>query len=283
MSNNFHSWSICLAFLNFIFLHQSEAQTKEYIAIVPTFHTREPMGSAESSLQLRHQKFVLFVYPNAVAVYSESDFINQEDELLSQEFALPSTGHDENGSDPGGRISNGILSIQLWIQGERVDPEFIRDGNEEWYTVQTTFAPKEERKVKALFWAETSLTDIDFLLGSDTTIIANGKRGFLIDLSHASIWNNNIELNNVVVVLKDGILPSEQNFDAEPKTYDLKDSTFTWSQKYVEPSLDDNIFISYDSPNNLDFNLNTMKKLADYIVKKVYDQLLYYASRLDEL
>jgi hypothetical protein len=283
MLNIYRSWAIYLTFLNFILLNQSQAQTKEYLAIIPAFHSRQQMGSTESSLQLRHQRFVLFVYPNAVAVYSESDFINQGDELFTQEFAIPSTGHDENGSDPGGRISNGILSIQLWIQGERADPEFIQEGNEEWYTIQTTFAPNEERKVKALFWAETSLTDIDSLLGSDTTIIANGKRGFLIDLSHASIWNNNIESNDVVVVLKDGILSREQNFNAEPKTYDLKDSTLTWSQKYVEPSLEDNIFISYDSPANLDLNMSTMAKLADYIVKKVYDQLLYFVSQLNEL
>lgn len=264
-------------------LHQSEAQTKEYIAIIPSFHSRQQIGSTESSLQLSHQQFVLFVYPNAAVVYSESDFINQSDELLNQEFALPSTGHDENGIDPRGRISNGILSIQLWIQGERVNPEFIRDGNEEWYTIQTTFAPNEERKIKAIFWAETSLIDIDSLLGSDTTIIANGKRGFLIDLSHASIWNNNIESINVVVVLKDGVLLRDQNFNAEPKTYDLKDSTLMWSLKYVEPSLEDNIFVLYDSPTNLDPNMINMAKLADYIVKKVYDKLLYFVSQLNEL
>jgi hypothetical protein len=267
----------------FISITQCIAQTKDYIAIIPPFHSRQEIGSTESPLQLSHQQFIVFVYQNAVAVYSESDFINQSDNVVDQEFALPSTGHDENGIEPGGRISNGLLSIQLWIEGERVNPQFIQDGNEEWYTIQTKFAPHENHKIKALFWAETSLTDIDSVSGMDTTIIANGQRGFLIDLAHAAIWNSIIESIDVTVILKEGILPNGQTFSAEPTTYDLKDSTLTWSMEYIEPSSNDNIFVSYDSYENLDINMNTIAKLADYIVKKVYDQLLYFVTQSEEL
>ena len=273
---------IVLNVLLLVTAQKSEAQTKKYIAMVPPFHSRLQIGSSESLLQLSHLRFVLFVYSNAVAVYSESEFINQSDNFLEQEIALPSTGHDENGSEPGGRISNGILSIQLWVQDERVVPKFIQDGDEDWYTINTKFSPHEKRIVKALFWAETSLADIDSSFGLDTTVISNGKRGFLIDLAHASVWNNVIQSIDTYVVLKDGISTDQQTFSATPSIYDLKDSTLVWSMKYIEPSFDDNIFVSYDSSKNVEVDQSTIVKLADYIVKEVYDQLLYFVSQLDE-
>ena len=276
----------CILIYLFIFIFISafpcKAQTKEYIAIIPPFHSRQEIGGTENPLQLVHQRFVLFVYENAVAVYSESDFVNQDDNALDQEFALPSTGHDENGAEPGGRISNGILSIQLWIQGEQVDPQFIQDGDGEWYSIHTKFAPHENRTVKALFWAETSLTDVDSIPGIDTTRIANGKRGFLINLAHATVWNGVIQSIDTYVVLNDGILPNDQTFSAEPETYDLQDSTLSWSMENIEPTPDDNIEVSYESLNNADSTTDTMAKLSKFIVKSVYDRLLDYVNQLDE-
>ncbi len=283
MLNSYRFILNCLLFLSFTNLYNCEAQSDGYIAIIPPFHSRQEIGSTESPLQLLHQRFVVFVYQNAVAVYSESNFINQSENVVEQEFALPSTGHDENGIAPGGRISNGILSVQLWIQNERLNSKFIQDGSEDWYTAQTRFAPHEKRKVKALFWAETSLTDIDSLPGLDTTIIVNGKRGFLINLAHAAVWNNIIESIDIYVILKDGILPNGETFSAKPSNYDLKDSTLSWSMNNLEPSSSDNIEILYESLNNSDSTKNTMAKLSTFIVKHTYDQLIYFATQLDEL
>ena len=218
-----------------------------------------------------------------MAVYSESDFVNNSNNFWEQELALPSTGHDENGPEPGGRISNGILSIQLWVQGERVRPEFIQDGNEEWYTIKTRFTPHENRVVKALFWAETSLTDIDSLPGLDTTIIANGKRGFLINLAHASVWNSTIDSLETYVILKDGLSQDQQIFSVEPPPFNINDSTLAWTNEYLEPSESDNINIFYESSSNSNPGTNTMAKLSRFIIKKVYDELLDYAYHLDEL
>ena len=259
------------------------AQTKDYIAIIPPFQSRQNTIGTESPLELRNLQFVIFVYENAVIVYSESDFINQSENDIEQELALPSIGYNENGGDPSGRISNGILSIQLWSQGERVNPQFIKDGDEEWYIIQAKFHPHESCKVKSLFWAETSLAEIDSLPELDTTVITNGKRGFLIDLAHAALWKSTIQSIKIKVVLKDGISPTGKTLSAVPHSFDLKDSTLTWTMKYIKPSNDDNVLVIYESLNNSDSTTNTMAKLSTFIVKQAYGQLQYFVSKPDKL
>ena len=259
------------------------AQTKDYIAIIPPFQSRQNTTGTESPLELRNLQFVIFVYENAVIIYSESDFINQSENDIEQELALPSIGYNENGGDPSGRISNGILSIQLWSQGERVNPQFIKDGDEEWYIIQAKFHPHESHKVKSLFWAETSLAEIDSLPELDTTVITNGRRGFLIDLAHAAVWKSTIQSINITVVLKDGISPTGKTLNAVPHSFDLKDSTLTWTMKYIKPSNDDNVLVTYESFNNPDSTTNTMAKLSTFIIKQVYGQLQYFVSKPDKL
>ena len=256
------------------------AQTKDYMAIIPPFHSRQNITGTESPLELRNLQFVIFVYENAVVAYSESDFINQSENAIEQELAIPSTGHNVNGGNPGSRISNGILSIQLWVEGEKVNPQFLKEGDEDWYYIQAKFQPHESHKVKALFWAETSPEDIDYFPGLDTIIIPNGRRGFLIDLAHASVWKSTIQSTNITVVLKDGIFPSWETYSAGPPSYDLIDSTLGWSMKYVEPSTNDNVLVKYESFNNSDTPTNTMAKLSSFIVKKAYGQLLYFVSQM---
>jgi hypothetical protein len=274
--------SIYLFMFVFIFLHTCKPQTKEYIAIIPPFHSSQETGGEENPLQLSRQLFVVFVYSNAAAVYSESDFINHGSNSLKQEFSLPSTGHQEDGDESGGRISNGIFNIQLWIEQEKVSPQFIQDGNEQWYTIETEFEPNEIRTVKALFWAETSLSNIDSLAGFDTTRIPDGKRGFLIDLAHATSWNGIILSVDVYVVLNDSISTDAQTFSAEPQNYEQQDETLSWSMEDLEPSVNDNIEVSYEPSDNYDASADTIAKLSAFIVKNVYDQLVDYADQLKE-
>jgi hypothetical protein len=259
------------------------AQTKDYIAIIPSFHIRQNTTNAESPLELRNLHFIIFAYENAIVVYSESDFINQSENVIEQELGLPSTGHNVNGNDPGGRISNGIRSTQLWVQGEKVNPQFIQDGDEEWYTIQTKLQPRESRKVKALYWAETSLADIEDLPGLDTTVITNGKRGFLIDLAHAAKWKSTIQSIDITIILKDGIFPSWETYSAGLPSYNLKDSSLTWSMKYIKPSTNDNVLVKYESFNNSDSTTNTIAKLSTFIVKQAYGELQYFVSQLNKL
>jgi hypothetical protein len=267
---------LCLAHLNL-----SSAQEKEYMAVIPAFHDRLNTSGRESSLLLHSQQFVLFIYQNAVVVYSEADFVNAGEDTLSQEFALPSTGHDENGDEPGGRISSGILSVQLWLGGERVVPDVIQDRDQDWCTILSQIVPGGQRKVSAIFWAQTSLTDVDSLPGLDTFPIAAGKRAFMVDLSHASIWKGAIDFVRITVVFKDGMSFQRDQFSAEPNTYDLQDSTMTWSFRNLEPSPSDNIVVSYIPAGRRTLPSNTMAKWSAHIVRDVYDTLLYYVKQTE--
>jgi hypothetical protein len=260
----------------------ARAQEQVCMAVVPAFHDRLHPSGEGSLLRLQSQHFVLFVYRNAVVVYSQADFVNAGTDTLTQEVALPSTGHDENGEEPGGRISNGISSVQVWVEGERVFPEVIHENNEEWYAVQASFPPGEHRIVKALFWAQTTLAGIDSLPGLDTATIAPGKRGFMVDLYHATAWNGVIASISLAAVLKDGLSFSRDSFSAEPDSYELQDSLLSWSFEDVEPLPWDNVVVAYSPTDGVEKGTNTMAKLSSFIVKQVYDELREYAERDEE-
>jgi hypothetical protein len=260
-----------------------QAQDKNYLAIIPPFHSRQELSAPEGMLQLVRQRFVLFVYRNAVAVYSEGDFRNTGVDSMDQELALPSTGHSAPRDEGDERVSNGILSVQIWVEGERIAPHFIHEGNEDWYTIQGRFAPGELKRVKALFWAQTSLTDVDALPGNDTTVIVDGQRGFMVDLCHAAIWKGIVRLVEVHAVFREGLTSRSPLFDAEPDTYDLEDSTLTWEMRDIEPSTGNNIMVEYMSTEGQSPTLNTMAALSPYIVATGYDELTDFArNRLEE-
>jgi hypothetical protein len=276
----FLSW-ILLFFLILIFPSTAlYAQQKDYLAMIPPFYDRLYNPTTEYPIQLQKQRFVLFVYKNAVAVYTEAVFLNTGSTEMHQELSLPSTGFDENGDLPGGKISNGILSVHLWMENDRIEPKIVNEGNEEWYTIQTRFEPGESHIINALFWVQTSLTDVDSLPGLDSSIIKDGPRGFMLNLDHASIWKDYIESLDVVVVLKDSIIQDIDSFDIEPKTYDLNDSTLTWSYTNIEPNSDDNIFFYYDTLGEEKGQLNTMAKISEFIVKNAYKNLISYYDEL---
>ena len=217
-----------------------------------------------------------------MAVASDADFLNTGKDTLSQEFALPSAGHAGTGDENGERISNGILSVQMWIEGQRIAPEFIHDGNEDWYTIRSRFAPGEHHRVKAVFWAQTSLSDLTSIPGRDSVIIPLGRRFFVLDLSHATVWKNVIESIDVRVVLKGGLSFRQDSVSCEPDTYHLQDSTITWSFRDMKPSTRDNIIVSY-TPSGIRGSVpNTIARLETFIVKTVYDRLLDYTRQGDE-
>jgi hypothetical protein len=257
-------------------------QEDGYIAMIPPFHNRLYVEGPEGSLQLARQRFVLFVYRNAVAVYASAEFLNTGKDTLTQELALPSTGHDENGSAPGGRISSGILSVQLWVEDDHVVPEVMHSGGEDWYTVTVRFTPGERRTVQSLFWAQTSLTDIDSLPGCDTVPIIEGTRGFMIDAAHASAWSGQVTSLRVTAVLRGGLSMQRDSVSAQPGSYGLADSTLTWSFRAIEPSPETNIVVFYSPSSGWGTTPNTMEKLSTFVVRRVYDQLLEYARSTEE-
>ena len=165
------------------------------------------------------------------------------------------------------------------MEGQRIAPELIREGTEDWYTIKSKFAPGQRHRVKAIFWAQTSLVDIDSLPNRDTVVLPTGKRGFLIDLAHARVWKNTAQSIDVTVVIKSGMTFKGDAFAPEPDTYHLQDSTFTWSLRNLDPSQRDNIVVSYEPSGGWGSVPNTIARLETFIVKTVYDRLLDYAEK----
>jgi hypothetical protein len=136
--------------------------------------------------------------------------------------------------------------------------------------------------VKAVFWAQTSLADLNSLPGRDSAVIPLGRRYFVLDLSHATVWKNVIESIDVTVVLKGGLSFTQDSVSCEPDSYHLQDSTITWSFRDMKPSPRDNIMVSY-TPSGIRGSVpNTIARLETFIVKTVFDRLLDYTRQGDE-
>lgn len=276
---------IVLLFLSCLWMSSPQAlwaQERQYLAIIPTFHDREHPFGTEDALQLARQRFVLFVYRDAVVVYSEASFVNTGSGTITHELALPSTGHAAGDEAPEGKISNGILGIQLWEEGIRIPPGFVHDGAQDWYTIPLRLGTHEQRTVKSLFWAQTSLADVDSIPGLDTIAIAPGERGFMLDLSHARAWKDVFESIDVIAVLREGLEAEGGSISAYPGTYNHQDSTYFWTMRNIEPTADDDISLFYSSPATQNAPSNTMATLSQFIVPRVYDRILDYVTRLDE-
>jgi hypothetical protein len=253
----------------------------QFRAIIPAFHNR--LGTAEtlSPIQLRRQSFVLFIYRNAVAVFSGAEFVNNGRDTLEQEFAIPSTGHDRNDEDSG-MVSNGILSPRIRIEGEKTAGNVIEDGDGEWYALNVSFDPGQTRRIDAFFWVQTSLADVDSLPGLDSAEIAPGRRGFLIDIAHAAAWSDVVDSIGVRLVLKGGLAFEADSFDVSPDDFDRSDSTITWYFENTEPAADDDILVDYRPSGPWPGGTNTMARLSAFIVSKAYDELEEYVRQMEE-
>jgi hypothetical protein len=282
MRQAFIRFLVFLAILLWNFPGGILAQDARSYAIIPAFHDRVNSSGIESPIRLTSQRFIIFVYRNAVAVYSEARLVNTGYDSLTSELSLPSTGHRDNGPGSDGDVSNGILSVRMWVEGARVSPEVVQSGNADWYTIPVRFAPGIQRTVKAMFWAETSITDVDSLPGLDTIPIPPGPRGFTVDLSHASVWNDVIHSVNIAVVLKGGLAFDKDTVSALPETYERQDSVVSWEFRDLEPGPADNPVVRYSPNGPWPRGTNTMARLSAYIVTKVYDELVYFAERQEQ-
>ncbi|MBI1803377.1 MAG: hypothetical protein HY033_09025 [Ignavibacteriae bacterium] len=253
-------------------------QSANSAALIPLFHDRVHQHIGDERLQLMSQRVVVFVYHNAAAVYLDAHFVNTESDSLTHELALPSKGHT---SAQSGTISNGILGVKLWIAGERVEPS-VDEGKETWYTIAPAFGSHEEKHIRALFWVQTSLADVDSVPSVDSATIHAGKRVLVVDLQHAAAWKDVVQSLDVSMVLREGLTKRNSRMDLEPKNYLDDHSTFFWSLQNVEPSFSDDISIVYTPPTAMASHWNTMAKLSDYITGTVYDELLGYVQQLDE-
>jgi hypothetical protein len=273
---------VCIAFILMLNSDRLVAEEGNYIAIVPALHDPQHTSDAAGAIQLSRQSFVIFLFRNAAAVCSEAEFLNTLADSVDQDVSLPSTGHDENGDAPGGRISNGVLSVRMWVEGERAEPLLSSASGEEAYTLHLHFHRFQRRTVRAMFWLQTSLEDVDATPGLDTAIIPDGKRGLMIDLSHAAIWKNMIDRISVTVVLCEGLQTGESDFHATPESYDVRDSTLQWQLSAIEPSPDENIEIAYSSCVVNKPAVTTMARLSRIITGRVYDELTAYVRSQNE-
>jgi hypothetical protein len=277
-----HRWKgLCFALLFLGIAFSSRAQDQNFIAVVPTLMDRQHAGEWESPLQLTQQRFILLLYHNAAAVYSEADFINTGDDTVSAELALPSTGYRLQNHSSWAYQSNGLLGIRMWVAGERAEPQLITDEPVEWYTIQPVFPPGIATKIKTLFWVQTSLTDVDSIPGVDTIAIVPGERGLVLDIADASVWKEAISSVEATVIMKEGLTPHDTLL-VDPDDYETTDSTLTWNLSDVEPSTFDNILIKYNSAEHRVPAMSTMEQLNDYILREGYNELLEYVGQLDE-
>ena len=258
------------------FFHSARAQ--DAIAIIPLFHDRLHQAEGDNILQLSHQRVIVFVYRNAAAVYMDATFLNTESDSITHELALPSEGHMGVRSNT---RSNGILGVQLWVSGERIEPS-ISEGRETWYTIMPSFGSHEEKKIRALFWVQTSLSDVDGFAGQDTMLIPDGRRGFLIDLHHAAAWKNVIQSLDISVNLRESLTRKNSRMGVEPKNYDDQRSGFSWTLQNIEPSFSDDISVLYTPPASMASHWNTMSKLSDFVERTAYDELLRFVRTIDE-
>ena len=271
-----------VAILSIVIASAAPAQDPGSIAIIPSFHAHAAQGGGPLPLvRLTQERFIVALYRNAVAVRAEGEFTNPEAETLDTELSLPSAGHDENGDAPGGRRSNGLFDVQLRVEGERVAPELLRDGDGDRYAVRLRIAPGESRTVEALFWAQTSLAGPYSLPGLDTAAILPGQRAFLIDLSHAAAWSGSLDRVDVSVLLRGGLTRSDIA-DADPDTYVDTDSTLRWTLLELEPTDEDNVELTYAPHGPAPKTPDTMARLSSFIVRHVYDDLLERARHVDD-
>jgi len=275
------SMSLFLCLLLFGVFHQSHAQDQNVIAVIPPFMDRQHTDESGSPLQMTRQRFILLLYRNAAAIYSEADFINTGDDTITAELGLPSTGYLEKNTTLFPYQSNGLLGVRLWVSGERLEPDVKYDGPIQWYTINPDFPPGGSTNLKALFWVQTSLTDVDSIAGLDTVEISDGERGLLIDVAGAAVWREAVNTIEITVMMREG-LTSQDTLVVDPDNYDASDSTIGWTMHNVEPSLFDNILVKYSSGIHHVSKSDTMEKLAEYIERRGYDELLEYIDQLDE-
>lgn len=252
----------------------SLSQRTDYLAVIPPFLPVKSDSGIPSSIQLKNQRYVLFQYQNAVVVYAEGIFTNSAEETVRVNLGLPSTGYRMSDPDDKVKISNGLLGVRLWIENERIEPEIHEIDGVQWFTVAPLLPHDKETMVKAMFWMQTSLSNIDSLPGMDTIPIPKGQRSFLVDLADASVWRETIEEAAIILVLKDGLSPRDAGFSAKPDNHDLGISKLSWTLRDLEPTTTDNVRVRYSTRKANSFG--TMARAAEVIQDRIYDELREY-------
>ena len=253
-------------------------------AVITPFQDLHNDASLDGSLHLANQRFIILMYQNAVAVYSEATFTNVSGDTLHTELALPSHGYRVS-MDGSAVYNSNLYGPRVWVAGDRLQVTTEETDEAEWYTVRPVFAPGQIKTLKALYWVPTEIDAIDAEPPSDSGAIAPGKRHWQIRLSDANGWQGMIGNVDVHVIVKDGLAEELSAIRLRPKSYESKDSVLTWSFSNIKPGESQNIHCAFDTPVRgksgtlVPSELNTLPELAGELTKGGYDELLRLADK----
>ena len=146
----FVSFGLFLLVFNLIGAAQQE--TGNVRAIVTPLIDRQHRSDWDSQVQLVKQKFIIVLYQNAAAIFSESDFKYLGMDSTSVEFDLPSTGYKTQTASGKDVFNTTLRDPQIWVDGSKTSPGLREDDEVEYYTIAPHFNPGQTKKIKALFW-----------------------------------------------------------------------------------------------------------------------------------
>lgn len=247
-------------------------------AIITPFQDHHANIRWDDAIQISRQRFIILLYQNAAAVYSEAVFTNAGQDTLAAELAIPSTGY---GITLGGEhIFNATMfNPRVWVEGEKQAVRTEETEEAEWYTVKPWFAAGASKIVKALFWIPTPLSLMDAEPPPDTAGIAAGERHWLLRLSDAAAWKDDIDDIEVVAILKDGLKTDNCRLEFHPRIGEAQDSTIRWSYQNVGPAESENIHCSYNTTGIGATALATLETLSEEITGSGYNELLTLARQ----
>ena len=253
-------------------------------AVITPFQDIHNDAGLDDALHLSSQKFIILIYQNALAVYSEAMFVNRSGDSVCAAFALPSHGYRISIEEK--EVFNARLyGPRVWVAGERLQVATEETDDAEWYTIHPAFAPGQTKVLKALCWIPIYMELPDAAPPSDTAMIPPGVRHWQIRLSDASAWKDNVDQITVRVLVHDGITMENSGMRMRPKNYDLQGSAISWSFTNVEPGEFQNIHCAFQTPSTGDHvesaytKLNTLQKLSAEMTGPAYDELLLVADQ----
>ena len=251
-------------------------QDGDTVAIAPPFLDKYHRADWDGSVQLKRHNVVVFLYQNAALVYSDDEFVNTTSNSINIELSLPSTGYTIKSSSGALLNSKGLLGLRMWVDDEQKSSNVQDYGNALWFSITPTFIPGRITSVRSMFWIPTPVGSLVAGPSLDSLTIPPGKRLFVVSYSRAADWDDTIEEANIKVVLKDGLLAAAAMLKASPEDYSSNDSTWTWTRVNIEPTIADDVQLSYDTSMMEKTNLDSVSELSAFFRKKGMDELLEF-------
>ncbi len=252
-------------------------QVGDTVAIAPPFLDKYHRADWDGSVQLKRHNVVVFLYQNAALVYCDDEFVNTTSNSINIELSLPSTGYTIESFSGALLNSKGLLGLRMWVDDEQKLSSVQDYGNALWFSITPTFVPDRITSVRSMFWISTTMGSFVADPSLDSLTIPSGKRLFVVSYGQAADWDDTIEEANIKVVLKDGLLAAAAMLKASPEDFSSNDSTWTWTGLNIEPTIPDDVRLSYDTSMMEKTNLDSVSVLSAFFRKTGMDELLEFA------